>query len=126
MPLSNPVPVVLAAGTYTPTLTNTANVTASSAYQCQYLRVGGTVTVSGFVDIDPTAAASTNTQLAMTLPIASAAPSPEDITGTAVCAEIASFCGAITADGSGKALLEFKAIDAVYRAWSFHYTYQIN
>lgn len=60
---------VLASGTYTPTLANTTNVAASTAFSCQYLRVGNTVTVSGRVDIDPTTAAI-STELRMSLPIA--------------------------------------------------------
>src|SRR3990167_10996405 len=59
------------ANTYTPTLTNVFNVAASTAYACQYMRVGNVVTVSGQVDIDPTAA-STYTELDISLPIASA------------------------------------------------------
>src|SRR5438093_6787266 len=38
-------PATLDAGTYTPTLTNSVNVAASTAYVCQYLRVGAVVTV---------------------------------------------------------------------------------
>jgi len=56
-------------GTYTPTLSNTTNVAASTARVCQYMRVGSVVTVSGSVNIDPTATGST--VLTMSLPIAS-------------------------------------------------------
>lgn len=58
-------------GTYTPTLTNTTNVTSSSAKVAQWMRVGNVVTVSGRVDINP-AIGSTLTQLEVSLPIASA------------------------------------------------------
>jgi hypothetical protein len=57
-------------GVYTPTLTNTTNVAASTAYECQWLRSGNVVTVSGRVEIDPTAGGG-NTLLGMSLPIAS-------------------------------------------------------
>ena len=57
-------------GTYTPTLTNGTNVAASTAFACQYMRVGNVVTVSGQVNIDPTSTA-TYTQLEMTIPVAS-------------------------------------------------------
>ena len=57
-------------GTYTPTLTNGTNVAASTAYECQYMRVGNVVTVSGIIAIDPTSA-STNTDIGVSLPIAS-------------------------------------------------------
>jgi hypothetical protein len=60
-------------GTYTPTLTNIVNVSSSTAYQCQYMRVGSVVTVSGVVDIDATNPASL-TQLNMSLPITSNFP----------------------------------------------------
>ena len=59
----------LAAGTYTPSLTNVANLDGSTVYVCQYLRVGNVVTVSGRVDVNPTTTA-TSTQLGISLPIA--------------------------------------------------------
>lgn len=59
----------IASGTYTPTITNGVNVASSTPLQCQWMRVGNVVTVSGKVVIDPTAAAATAFQ--MTLPIAS-------------------------------------------------------
>lgn len=70
-----------ASGTYTPTLTNSTNVTASTAYQCQYIRVGNVVHVSGKVDIDPTSA-TTLTVLEISLPIASAVPNDFELAGT--------------------------------------------
>ena len=56
-------------GTYTPTLTHTTNVGASTAYSMLYLRVGDIVFVSGRVDIDADAAGDTS--LGMSLPIGS-------------------------------------------------------
>jgi hypothetical protein len=56
-------------GTYTPTLTNTSNITASTAYPAQWMRVGRTVTVSGRVEITA-AANSTGTELRVSLPVA--------------------------------------------------------
>lgn len=56
-------------GTYTPTVSNTTNVDSSTARPNQYFRVGDTVTVSGEVDVDPTAALTTSFELS--LPIAS-------------------------------------------------------
>ncbi len=58
-------------GTYTPTLTNGANVASSTASQCQWSRTGNVVTVSGRVDIACTAAANTLTIVGMSLPVAS-------------------------------------------------------
>jgi hypothetical protein len=65
----NGVPVT--SGTYTPTLTNGTNVAASTSAQCQYIRVGNVVTVSGAIFVDPTAGAA-STIIDISLPIASA------------------------------------------------------
>lgn len=58
-------------GTYTPTLTGVANVDSTTPQQFQYMRVGNTVTVSGRIEVDATAAGSTLTQVGISLPIAS-------------------------------------------------------
>jgi hypothetical protein len=72
----------IASSTWTPTLTNTTNLDASTAYQGQYIRFGNTVTCSGKVDVDPTAAAAT--VLGISLPIVSNFGATEDCAGTAV------------------------------------------
>lgn len=64
----NVVALNLLSGVYTPTLTPVANVTSSTAYVTQFLRVGSLVTVSGHIQITPTAA-NTDTRIRMTLPI---------------------------------------------------------
>lgn len=69
-------------GTYTPTLTNVANLDGSTAYACQYMRVGNVVTVSGRFDVDITTI-STLTQLDISLPIASALTAANQAGGTA-------------------------------------------
>lgn len=58
-------------GIYTPTLTNGTNMAASTAQPLQYMRVGNTVTVGGYVGIDTTSAGATDTLMRMSLPIAS-------------------------------------------------------
>lgn len=60
----------LAHGTYTPTGTGVTNITTITPTQCQYMRVGNTVTVSGQVDITPTIN-NARTTFALSLPIAS-------------------------------------------------------
>jgi hypothetical protein len=69
-------------GTYTPTLTNATNISASTAYSCQWMRVGNTVTVSGKVDIDATSSGAT--ELGVSLPVASNFGADEDCAGVAV------------------------------------------
>lgn len=57
--------------TYTPTLFNTANIDASTAYVSGYIRIGNIVLVGGQVDVDASAAAATATTLGVSIPIAS-------------------------------------------------------
>lgn len=71
----------LLSGTYTPTLTNVTNVAASTAYQCQYMQVGNTVTVSGKIDIDKTANGAA--EVGVSLPVASNFGAEEDCAGLA-------------------------------------------
>lgn len=114
-----------AASTYTPTLSNTTNVAASTAFVCQYLRVGNTVTVSGKVNIDPTAAGAT--LLGISLPIASAFTSDEELCGTAALSGGASQeSGAIYADATNdRASLSFYAVTTSNSAWYFTFTYRV-
>lgn len=112
----------LAAGTYTPTLTNTTNVAASTAYLCQYLRVGSVVTVSGLVSIDPTAAALT--VLNMSLPVASNFGATENCGGAAMGANGQGI--AIGADATANnATFVFTAVSVANFDYTFSFTYQI-
>jgi hypothetical protein len=118
------LPLVLTSGTYTPTLTGVVNVTASTAYVCQYLRVGSVVMVSGQVDIDPTAAG--DTQLGLSLPVASAFATPEQCGGVAVSSAVAGQSAAISADVTNDyALMRWVAVDTANRTMSFSFTYVI-
>ncbi len=115
----------LAASTYTPTLTGVANVAASTAFACQYLRVGSVVTVSGKLDVDPTAGA-TQTQLGISLPVASNFGAAEQCGGTAF-APTPTYSGGIYADAANdRAQLDFTTVvDAANRSWTFSFTYLI-
>ena len=73
---------VLSSGLYTPTITDGANTDGTpSVNECQYLRVGDVITVSGSVFVDPTAA-DTQTDFEMSLPIASDLTATSDLAGT--------------------------------------------
>jgi len=115
----------IVSSTYTPTLTGVANVAASTAFLCQYLRVGTFVTVTGKLDVDPTAGA-TLTQLGISLPIASTFAAAENCGGTAV-APVASYAGAILADvANARAELQYTtAADVANRSFGFTFGYQI-
>lgn len=115
----------LASGTYTPTLFNVANLSASTAYQCQYMRLGDTVTVSGMVDIDPILAA-TSTQLGISIPVASNFAANEDCAGVAFSYAIAGQGAAIIADGANdRAQLQYIAGDITNQSMLFTFSYQI-
>ncbi len=112
-------------GTYTPGLTNVANLAASTAYACQYMRVGDTVTVSGQVDIDPTLAA-TATQLGIDLPVASNFANANECGGTAAASGIAGQVAAIRADvANNRAELVYISGDITNQPMYFSFTYLV-
>lgn len=114
----------LVSGTYTPTLTNTTNITASTAYQCQYLRLGNTVTVSGKVDVDPTIAGQV--VLGVSLPIASNIGAVEDLGGVASAIAVAGQSAGIYGDAANnRATVEWIAVDTANRAMFFTFSYQV-
>lgn len=74
---------VISSGVYTPTFTAGANVSAGTPYQATYTRIGNIVHVAGRLDIDPTSG-SAQTQMRISLPIASNIGAVEDVAGVAV------------------------------------------
>lgn len=71
----------ITSGTYTPTLTNEGNVASSTAYPCQYMRVGNVVTVSGKITVDYTSTGLSS--VGISLPIASSIGNDYEVAGTA-------------------------------------------
>lgn len=68
-------------GTYTPTLTNTTNITTSTAHKSQYTRVGNIVTVFGSITIET--GSGTTTAMGISLPISSNLATEYDLNGSA-------------------------------------------
>ncbi|MFA5898366.1 MAG: hypothetical protein WC829_04555 [Hyphomicrobium sp.] len=121
-----PINVVIASGVYTPTLTNTTNVAASTAYECPYMRVGDMVLVSGIVDIDVTAA-TTVTLMGMSVPIASNFATQSNAGGAAAAAGVALSAFAIEADVTNDRV-SFRGVSGSGTAnsgFSFSFTYRI-
>jgi enamine deaminase RidA (YjgF/YER057c/UK114 family) len=112
-------------GTYTPTLTNTTNIAASTASVCQYMRVGNVVTVSGTVAIDPTAIGQI--VLGMTLPIASALTAATQCGGTFAGSGVTTInLGSIVADATNdRATFDGVVADIANRTYGFTFTYQV-
>lgn len=116
---------VLNSGTYTPTRSGESNLDGNvTPSECQYMRVGSTVTVSGRFTADPTTTATT-TYFELTLPISSNIGAVEDLAGVAVCgatSESAEITGVVAND---TALITWLATDTASQSWSFTFTYQI-
>lgn len=112
-------------GTYTPTLTNTTNISASTARLCTYARVKDSVTVSGQFDIDPTAAGAV--LLGISLPIASALTTAYQLGG------VASSTGTTPTESAGieadatndRASVKYVAADLSNHTMTFTFTYQL-
>jgi len=116
-------------GTYTPTLTNTTNVAASTSRLANWKRVGNEVTVSGQVDITPTAA-NVDTLLGMSLPIASALTTAFQLGGTAnikPSGNTVGIPGVVDGDAANdRASLQFcNGAATVSRTWVYEYTYEV-
>ena len=113
-------------GTYTPTLFNTTNVAASTAYVCQYIRVGDIVFVSGRVDIDVTAAGA-DTVMGMSLPIASNIGAVQDLGGSAVSRSTAVSTYAITGDAANDraSILGFASGSIANIGYGFLFMYRV-
>lgn len=121
--LRNGDPTVIS-GTWTPTLTNTTNIAASTAYLCTYARLGNTVQVGGRVDIDPTSTG--NTVLGITLPVTSAFTTANQAGGCAFSPGIAGQGAAILSDATNDRLtLQYIAVDTTNQAFYFTAIYQV-
>lgn len=109
---------------YTPTLTAVTNVATSTAFVCQYYRVGNVVTVSGRADVDPTAAGQV--QLGISLPVPSLFANNFECGGTAFAPAVAGQGAAISADTvNDRAQMEWVTVDTANRSMFFSFTYQV-
>jgi hypothetical protein len=120
--------LTLASGTYTPTLTGVTNVASTTAFTCQYMRVGNTVTVSGKVTITPTSN-NTLTVLGVSLPIASNFAAEENCGGLAHTLNNttnAQHGASIYADATNdRATFNYYETNGVADDFTFTFTYRI-
>ncbi len=111
-------------GTYTPTLTNVANLSASTTYKAQYMRVGSVVTVSGRVDAN--SVASSLSQLGISLPIASNFGAIEECGGVASSPGTTQASASISADiTSNRAEMQWLPVDLGNLVFGFTFTYRV-
>lgn len=115
----------LASGVYTPTLTTVANLASASPVQCQYLRVGSVVTVSGLVVMQATAS-GVSTQLNVSLPVASNFGSSADCGGVGFCAGVSGLGFGVYAQSTARtARFEFVPSVTTNNTYEFTFTYRI-
>lgn len=112
--------------TYTPILTKVANVTTASVTPAQYLQQGRVLTVSGQVTVTPTAA-TTFTQLGMTLPVGSPLAFAYQCAGVAVTSDVAGSSASIVGDVThSRAEVQFTTgADVAAHTWAYQYTYLV-
>lgn len=111
-------------GTYTPTLTNTTNISASTARLATYMRVGSTVTVAGQLDIDPTSTGAV--LLGISLPIASNFSTVYQLGGVGSSIAIANESYGIEADTSNdRASMKNIAVSTANHTVTYTFTYQV-
>jgi hypothetical protein len=97
----------------------------STAFECQFLRVGTTVTVSGKVSVDPTLTA-TLTRLGISLPVASNLGAEEDCGCCAFASGIAGQGAAIRGDAANdRAEMVWIAGDVTNQPMYFTFSYQV-
>lgn len=114
----------ITAAKYTPTLTNVANLDASTAYETLSVRIGSLVLVCGRVDVDPTAAG--NTQLGISLPVVSNLGAPEDLNGVAFASGIAGQGAAVRGDAANnRAEMVWVAVDTTNQPMYFIFGYEV-
>ncbi|MGN6436883.1 MAG: hypothetical protein ACTHMM_10135 [Agriterribacter sp.] len=115
-----------AAGTWTPTLTGSSNYSSGTVRHCTYQRMDNIVTISGYIDVIPTAA--TTTIFEITLPVASDFNTGYDAHGTlnidgAAAQWYGGYVGTNTTDN--RIVLGFAAGDTGSQAVQFTIQYEI-
>jgi hypothetical protein len=120
---SSSIPV-LSSGTYTPTLTNGANVSSSGATLCMYSRVGDIVTVAGQIAVTATAAGA-STVVGISLPIASAFTDTADARGCAAAPAVQQ-SAAIEADATNdRAQMRYISVGTSAAGMFFTFQYRL-
>lgn len=112
----------LTAGTYTPTLTNTTNVTSSTPRLTSWSRLGDIVTVYGSLDVTTTLAVATELQI--TLPVASNLATAFDLNGIGQASSAIATNAVLLADtGTDRARLTFIGL-SIGGAGTIYFSFQ--
>lgn len=112
------------AGAYTPTITGVTNVSASTASECSYFRLGNIVYVFGRASVTPTATGTT--EIGISLPIASAMTANEVSGIIAGLRSGATEAGGIYTDAANdRATARFSATATTASNYQFQFSYLI-
>ncbi len=112
-------------GTYTPSVSLSTNVTVANSQAAQWMRVGKAVTVSGGVNVKATAAAGTQSEVEVALPVASVLASTIHLAG-GVNAQGANEAGIAYADVvSNRARLRWLSQTSATHTMWFNFTYRV-
>lgn len=118
----------VASATYTFAATDSANTSANTTYEAQYIRVGNVVTVSGVIDIDPDVTLTT-TILKFLPPIPSNFTATSDCRGTAnsenIAGQSASILCTTTYGVADYVLMKWEAVNTTNQPMSYTYTYEV-
>jgi hypothetical protein len=113
----------LVGGIYTPTLTNTTNIAASTPYSSHYIRIGNQVSVSGSADIDATATGVI--VLGISIPIASNFGSFVDAWGPS-STQFDVGTGLVSADAANnRVTLDATTSTTANTGWAWQFTYTV-
>lgn len=110
-------------GTYTPTLTNTTNLDASTAFPARWIRVGNEVFVSGTVQVDATALAQS--ELGISLPIASNFAASTDCSGAAGGSSVQQSAAIVGDATNDRARMQWLASTTAAQNMSFTFGYTV-
>ena len=118
----------IASGTYTPTLTNTTNISSSTLSQATYTQVGNIVTVSIGITLTPTLSA-TNTVLTVTLPVTTATGTQDFVGSGTVFGNLVSnlfASGIVNVTSTTQATFTFYATALTSSSANFQFQYKVN
>lgn len=119
---------LISTGTYTPTLTNTTNLDATTSGVAQFLRIGNIVTVWGAFSADPNTTL-TVTVMGLSLPIASDLTSFRQLGGSGGNGQSATAIdGALYIGGDAtndRADVEWVPVSTTNKIYTFNFTYSI-
>lgn len=110
-------------GSYTPTATNTTNVSATTVNVTYYIRIGNSVHVWGQITPDPVAAGAC--LIGLSLPIASALANSFELGGNGVFSATSVAVRIIGDATNDRATLEWTAPDGTARPMSIAFSYKI-